>query len=192
MTDSKVETMTLPAQQAETSGSEVKKHFDEIFLEHWPRIYSILARLLGDSSEAEDLALETFMRLYQSAETGQKGFNLGGWLYRVAYHLGLNAIRSRQRRRQYELTSGMQVIFESNTDGPAEVYAAEETREALQRVLAEMNPRQSQLLMLRYSGMSYQEVAEVLGVSATSIGPLLVRAESEFEKRYRSIFPEGG
>jgi DNA-directed RNA polymerase specialized sigma24 family protein len=40
--------------------------------------------------------------------------------------------------------------------------------------------------------MAYQEIALVMGVSPTSVGPLLTRAESEFEKRFRSVYPEGG
>ena len=52
--------------------------------------------------------------------------------------------------------------------------------------------RQAQLLILRSSGQSYQEIAASLGVSVTSIGTLLNRAEAEFEKRYRAAYPEGG
>ena len=50
-----------------------------------------------------------------------------------------------------------------------------------------MNERQSQLLMMRYSGLSYKEIAGILGLSPTSIGPLLVRAEREFEECYRAL-----
>ncbi len=53
-----------------------------------------------------------------------------------------------------------------------------------------MNERQSQLLILRYSGLSYKEIAGSLGLSPTSIGPLLVRAEREFEECYRALAQE--
>jgi RNA polymerase sigma-70 factor (ECF subfamily) len=192
MVETKVIAMTSLTQRADISASEVKIRFEDIFLENWPKVYRFLARLIGDSAEAEDLALETFLRLYQSAESDGKYFNVGGWLYRVAYHKGLNAIRSRQRRREYELTSGVQDILEQNSDNPAETYAAKEAQQASRQVLARMNPRQSQILVLRHSGLSYQEIAEIMGVSTTSIGPLLTRAEREFEKRYRSVYPEGG
>lgn len=192
MTDIKVIPMTLLTQRTEISANELKNRFDDIFLEHWPRVCNFLARLLGDRAEAEDLALEAFMRLYRSADAPNRDFNVGGWLYRVAYRMGLNAIRSRQRRHEYEISSGMQDIFEHNGDGPAETYAAKEAQQASREVLAGMNSRQSEILVLRYSGMSYQEIADIMGVSTTSIGPLLTRAEREFEKRYRSVYPEGG
>jgi len=193
MTDSKVISMTSPTQRAGTSTWEIKRRFDDIFLEHYPRIHGFLTRLLGDHAEAEDLALETFLRLYdQSENLNQKDFNVAGWLHRVSHNLGLNAIRSRKRRQQYELASGMQTLLSTAADSPAEAYDVEEARQSLRQVLAQMPLRQSQLLVMRYSGLSYQEIATVLGVSPTSSGPLLARAEAEFEKRYRSTMEEGG
>ena len=58
------------------------------------------------------------------------------------------------------------------------------------QVLAQMDARQSQLLVLRYSGMAYKDIAAALNLSSTSIGPLLVRAEREFERRYRNLARE--
>ncbi len=57
----------------------------------------------------------------------------------------------------------------------------------VREALARMKPAQAQLLILRHSGLSYQELAEALGVKASSIGTLLARAEAEFEKRYREL-----
>ena len=62
--------------------------FETIFLENWPRVYGLLFRLVGDQAEAEDLALETFMRLYQRPPVNNPALNLGGWLHRVAVNLG--------------------------------------------------------------------------------------------------------
>jgi RNA polymerase sigma-70 factor (ECF subfamily) len=81
-------------------------------------------------------------------------------------------------------------LGEGQADGPQEIFAAAEERRTARQVLADMNPRQSQLLVMRYSGMAYKEIAAALDLSPTSIGPLLVRAEREFEKRYRSLQEE--
>jgi RNA polymerase sigma-70 factor (ECF subfamily) len=56
--------------------------------------------------------------------------------------------------------------------------------------LAQMNPRQSQLLVMRYSGLAYKDIASALNLSPTSIGPLLLRAEREFEKQYHTLVQE--
>jgi transcriptional regulator len=53
-----------------------------------------------------------------------------------------------------------------------------------------MNERQSQLLVMRYTGSSYKEIAETLKLAPASIGPLLLRPEREFEKQYRALTQE--
>jgi RNA polymerase sigma-70 factor (ECF subfamily) len=156
-----------------------------VFLEQYPRVYQVLVRLVGDSAEAEDLALETFWRLHQSPPDSKRAHNLGGWLYRVATNLGLNALRARKRRARYELEAGQDIYAPRTRDDPENAYAFEEKRAQVRQVLALMDERQAQLLLMRHSGMAYDELAAALGVSPNSIGTLLVRAEREFERRWR-------
>jgi RNA polymerase sigma-70 factor, ECF subfamily len=158
--------------------------FDAVFLEHWQPICRVLARLVGDPAEAEDLALETFWQLYRRPPSNDHAQNVGGWLYRVATNLGLNALRARKRRTRHEEQAGQQEIEKSTVDALDRVTVEEEQRR-VREVLATMEARQAQLLLLRHSGMAYAQVATALGVSVHSIGTLLARAEREFEKRYR-------
>ena len=172
--------------QAESNASG----FEALFMEHWAFVYRILYRMLGDPSEAEDLALETFVRLHQRYPPRESEFNIGGWLYRVATNLGLHSIRSWKRRERYEITAGKYALEETEEDSPAAVMARNEERRMARLALAKMNERQSQLLLMRYAGSSYKEIAETLNLAPTSIGPLLVRAEREFEKHYRALTQE--
>ena len=164
------------------------EEFETLFMEHWAPVYRLLQRLVGDPSEAEDLALETFLRLYRHHPQYEDGFNLGGWLHRVATNLGLHSIRSWKRREHYEMTAGK---YDLDDEPPTEILVQQEEEHRLARVvLAQMNERQSQLLILRYSGLAYKEIAHALNLAPTSIGPLLIRAEREFEKRYRALAQE--
>src|ERR1051325_8964864 len=114
-------------------------------MEHWARVYRLLCRLVGDPAEAEDLALETFLRLYRHHPGQEDGFNSGGWLHRVATNLGLHSIRSWKRREHYETTAGRYAL---NEDPPAEVLVQHEVDHRMVRLaLAQMNERQSQLLI---------------------------------------------
>ncbi len=164
--------------------------FEELFDRHWGGIYRVLCRLVGDPDEAEDLALETFFRLYQRFPPAARDFNFGGWLYRVATNLGLRSLRSARRRQQYELQAGKDALDEAPENRPAQILASEEERRVARYVLAQMNVRQAQLLWLRYAGLPYKEIAVALQLSPASIGPLLIRAEREFEKRYRALTQE--
>jgi len=164
--------------------------FEALFLEHWTSVYRILQRLVGDPEEAEDLALEAFLRLYRNNQKQPEVQNAGGWLYQVATRLGLNSIRDWKRREQYELTAGRFALEETAQLSPADILAQEEEHQQVRLVLARMNERQSQLLILRHSGFSYKEIASALNLAPASIGPLLVRAEREFGKKYRALVQE--
>ena len=182
----KREAGTIESARSETDSSD----FEALFVEHWPQVYRLLCRLVGDPAEAEDLALETFFRLYQRSPSPQREFNLIGWLRRVATNLGLQSIRSFKRRESYELAAGKGALEELPDNQPAEIMAHEEERHLARQALARMDKRRAQLLILRYSGFAYKEIASTLGLSPSSIGPLLLRAEREFEKQYRLLTEE--
>lgn len=181
----------LKTEIAETARAEPGSlRFEALFLEHWASVYRVLRRLVGDPEEAEDLALEAFLRLYRHNQKKREVQNPGGWLYRVATRLGLNSIRDWKRREQYELTAGRYALEETARLSPADILAQKEERRQVRLVLAGMKERQSQLLILRYSGFSYKEIASALNLAPASIGPLLVRAEREFAKQYRALVQE--
>jgi RNA polymerase sigma-70 factor (ECF subfamily) len=169
------------------SSDSVSTAFESAFKEHWARVYRLLYRLVGDPAEAEDLALETFVRLYQRYPPRDDEFNLGGWLHRVATNLGLQSIRNWKRRERYEMTAGKYALEEVPETQPAQILAQAEERRLVRLALSRMNERQSRLLIMRHAGSSYKEIAEALELAPTSIGPLLVRAEREFAKQYRAL-----
>ncbi len=181
-----VKTASVEIRANDLTAASADRSFQELFLEHWTGVYQLLVRMIGDPAEAEDLALETFYRLYKTPPAKGEGSNLRGWLYRVATNLGLHSIRSEQRRQRYELEAGKYVLEASAPERPPEVLENKEANHLVRLTLSQMKPRQAELLILRYSGMEYKEIARALGLAPTSIGPLLLRAEREFAKKYRS------
>lgn len=174
---------------SEISSAE-RASFESLFHEYWTPVYRLLMRLVIDPAEAEDLALETFFRLYQRRPRPEEEFNTRGWLQRVATNLGLQSIRSFRRRERYEMNAGRNALEEASENRPAEIFARDEDHRCARLALAQMNPRQAELLIMRYSGMAYKEIAAALNLSPTSIGPLLLRAERDFEKHYRALVEE--
>lgn len=165
----------LPARDAETE-------FEQVFAQHYARVYGVLVRLVGERAEAEDLAVEAFWRLWQRAPA--RWDNLGGWLYRVAVRLGYNALRAARRRAGYEVTAGRDALEQAAPPDPALAVEQAQERARVRAVLARLPARSAQLLSLRHSGLSYQEIAAALELAPGSIGTLLARAEAEFEKLY--------
>ncbi len=164
--------------------------FDDFFLEHWTMVYHWLLRMTGDPDEAQDIALETFYRFYLHPPKPGEGSNLKGWLYRVSTRLGLHAIRSQKRRRFYEQAAAREALGDPHMDQPPEILDGRQASETARLALGRLPPRQAELLSLRYSGMTYRDIAQTLGLAPTSIGPLLLRAEREFAKIYRSLSRE--
>jgi RNA polymerase sigma-70 factor (ECF subfamily) len=151
---------------------------------YWSKVCGTLYNLVGDWDEAEDLALEVFCRLHKQPPAEMS--KVASWLYRVATNIGLNAIRARKRRTKYEEAAGALRVQRTTPVTPDLEVERREDRRRVQTVLAEMRPRYAQLLILRYLGLSYKELAGVLDVATGSVGTLLARAEKEFEERYRA------
>ncbi len=173
--------------QTRTSGAP---SFEHTFENNWPAIYRYLLRMVGDPAEAEDLALETFYRLYRRGDKPDPAFNTGGWLRRVALNLGLQSIRSFRRRLGREVDAARVEAEHKENGGPLQILTEREEHESARAALALLNPRQSQILLMRYSGSSYKEIAQALHLSPTSIGPLLLRAEREFARQFRALSQE--
>jgi RNA polymerase sigma factor (sigma-70 family) len=160
-----------------------RARFDALFREHYPRVVAMLARLTGDRGQAEEIAADTFCKL--SARDSDRDEQLTPWLYRVATNAGLDALRMNARRRQREQTAHVESLRLASSNCALESLLREERRVRVQMVLAELKPRDAQILLLRAEGMAYRELAETVGVQASSIGTLLARAEAEFERKFR-------
>jgi RNA polymerase sigma-70 factor (ECF subfamily) len=173
------------AVQAKSKAPEFENAFEALFQQHWNRLCAVLFRIVGDPDEAQDLALEAFVQLYRRPPRDDR--NLGGWLYRVATNLGLNALRARKRRQQYEQQAGVLALENEPPEDPAMAVERAQERERVRATLSEMKTRSAQVLLLRHSGLSYAEIAAAVGVSPGSVGKLLARAEREFERKFTKL-----
>ena len=173
-----------------TFGDNSLEHWDEsefrvVFLRHYARIVTVLLRLIGDLPHAEEIANDAFWRLYrQPALQGED--NVGGWLYRTATNLGIDALRASGRRRRYEEAAAE--TPKKDSGGPLDDVLRDERCRRVRAVLASIKPAQAQLLVLRSSGFSYKELAIALDVKMSGIGTMLNRAEEEFRKRYLALY----
>jgi DNA-directed RNA polymerase specialized sigma24 family protein len=80
-------------------------------------------------------------------------------------------------------------VEERTVAGPLDDLLREEKCRRVRSILASIKPAQAQLLILRNSGLSYKELADVLDVKMSGIGTMLIRAEEEFRNRYLALHP---
>lgn len=163
--------------------------FEEAFRRHYPAVYRVLLRLTGSPEEAEDLAQEVFLRLHQRplAIEADGEVNLAGWLYRVASNTGFNALRSRKRgwRRALHWWK-LERPLSGEVASPAREAERQEQVDEVRQALLKLKERDRTALILRYSGVSYAEIAAALGIKPSSVGTTLVRAERALRSAYQA------
>ena len=151
--------------------------FEAFFHSEYERIARAMARVTGDYGRAEDLAAEAFWKLWRTPQA--HGENAGGWLYRTAVRLGLNDLRSHRRRSRYEaLPTVSQGRRLPRRPTPPKRNASRSAR--FWRCCGRERPN----VMLRASGLSYEEVAAALELNPASVGTLVGRAQQAFRKEY--------
>jgi RNA polymerase sigma-70 factor (ECF subfamily) len=179
-----------PATAGESGNARIAARVEALFRQHYGRMVGMLARLTGDRSHSEEIASDVFHKLSQRPALLASGDDLAAWIYRVATNAGLDALRTNSRRRQREEAAAGDAVRLAGQPNALDQLLAEERAARVRCVLESLKPRDGQLLLLRSSGLAYRELAETLGIEPGSVGRLLARAETEFERRFRARYGE--
>jgi RNA polymerase sigma factor (sigma-70 family) len=166
-----------------TSANDGQLDLEDVFRSQYYRIARVIAGVIRDHARAEELAVEVFLKWSRHPSAQGKGTD--GWLYRTAIRMALNELRRETRRNRYESLFGLVSLRTVKlSPSPEEIRAAKEEEEQVRVVLNSIKRRDAELLLLRSSGLSYDELADTLGLNQASIGTLLNRAEQTFRKEY--------
>lgn len=159
--------------------------FEALFRRYYPTVYRAVYHLVASREEAEDLAQEALLVLYrQPPRLSEAGDSLAAWLCRVALNRGYNNLRATRRARQRAERFGQGASVGSDSHDPHTAAVRAEEQSHVRATLDQLAPRQRQLLLLRYAGLSYAEIAAALGIAPGSVGTLLARAERAFASAY--------
>lgn len=165
------------------SGRWVEAEFEAIFREHYGRIVRVTRRVLQRDSEAEEICAEVFLRLYASGPGVAADGLVGAWLYRTATRASIDALRAK-RRRGTEVEGEAVIQSEDPSEGPLALLLRQERIGEVRDVLAKLKVEKAQLLLLHQSGLTYQEIAQIMEMNVRSVGTKLSRAEAEFSQLY--------
>lgn len=157
--------------------------FEELFIRHYPRVYQVVIRIVGNHEDAEELAVDAFMQLYRQRLDPDRGVNLSGWLYRTATNAAFNRLRSRRRRRGWLERLATSLRGERpSTDDPADVVGGQVEADEVRRALGALPERQRNALALRAAGLKYAEIAEAIDVAPSSVGTIIARGERQLRE----------
>ncbi len=156
-----------------------EERFREDFAQLFASLFRYLDRLSGDPALAADIAQETLLRLYQR---GSMPDNLRAWLAAVAHNLLRNQRRQGKRRQWLLAARPVALVLADPAPSPDAALEAVECRDRVRAALDSLTLRDRQLLLLRYEGYSYRELAAALHLAEASVGTLLARAKEAFRR----------
>jgi RNA polymerase sigma-70 factor, ECF subfamily len=141
--------------------------FEQLAGAHADRLFAVLLRLLGDRSEAEDVAQEVMLRAWQGIARFEGRSDFFTWLYRIAVNEANRSLEKRSRRSaSVSIDAEVSQLPASRQEEPPRQAENRELRTALDRALADLPPPQRTAIVLRdVEGLSTREAAEIAGVS---------------------------
>jgi RNA polymerase sigma-70 factor (ECF subfamily) len=141
-------------------------------------VYNLTYRMLGDPTEAEDAAQETFLRAYTKLATYQPGRKFVNWLLSIASHHCIDRLRRKNRAPQLSLDGPLPPLWlASDAPQPEQVVNKKQAREEVRQVLDTLPPDYRAAIVLRYwYDLSYEEIAEATDSTESAIKSRLHRA----------------
>ena len=163
------------------------------------RVLGLCSRLLNHPQNAEDVAQDVFFQVYRSSGTFRHDCRISTWIYRIAVNRCRNFNRDNRKFGQWgELRRGLENedwtgpgFVAPDGDDPASAWTVNETRTLIRKAVASLPEKQKAMLILhKFEGRSYQEIAEIMEVSLPAVESCLHRAKRNLQKKLAPLFPE--
>lgn len=163
-------------------------------------VYTIAVRIVGDESDAEDVAQETFVRAYRALPRFRGDAKFSSWLYRIATNRALTHLKRRRRRvAAMDIQSGPGVEAEASrvdcspSEGPDQLVIGEEFRRRVRLAVIRLPEQYRVVVTLFYlEERSYKEVAETLGIPMGTLKTHLHRARALLREALAGSDLDGG
>ena len=173
--------------------------FRELIERHQRSVIGTIYRSIGDAWEAEDLAQRVFVQVYRSAPRYQPTAKFTTWLFTIVHNTVLNEHRRRSRHaaesieamselREGEEGGGWQ-FADSRAADPGRAAAERELRERIQEAIQRLpDAQRTAVILCRFEGLAYEEIAQVLKCSVPAVKSLLHRAREALKEQLRGYY----
>lgn len=169
------------------------KAFEQLVEKHQAKVIGTVAKMIGDVGDAEDIAQQVFVRVWNSSSRYEPSARFTTWLFTITRNLAFNELRRRKRRpsavqESSELGEGTYQVPDSRTKLPSHYLEEEETGAAIQRAIDALPQMQRMAVILRrYQDVSYEEIGKVLDLSVPAVKSVLFRARTELRERLKDF-----
>jgi RNA polymerase sigma-70 factor (ECF subfamily) len=155
----------------------------DLYREFAPAIFRFCRRAMPTREDAEDATMEIFMKLRDKLEQYDQTRSFTAWLYKVAANHCWDMLRRRKLRQDKETEDVTEIPLECPEPNQLEKLIEERTSEEVRKALDKLGVRARMALVMRYySDMSYDEIADALGVRRAFVGVVLLRARHELRQ----------
>jgi len=155
----------------------------DLYREYAPAIFRFCRRAMPTREDAEDATMEIFMKLRGKLMQYDQSRSFTAWLYKVAANHCWDMLRRRRVRQDKETEDVTEIPLEAPEPNQLEKLIEERTSEEVRRALDKLGLRARMALVMRYySDMSYDEIADALGVRRAFVGVVLLRARHELRQ----------
>lgn len=152
------------------------------------KVLGLCSHLLDSPQNGEDVAQEVFLQVYKSSGKFRHDCLVSTWIYRIA----INRCRNFKRDNRKFSRWGEQALGASAAEDPESAWKENETRELIRKAIASLPEKQKAMLILhKFEGHSYKEIAEILDVSLPSVESCLHRAKINLQKKLAPQFLKG-
>jgi len=174
--------------------------FEELVQKYKHPIVNVIFRMLHDLDEAEDLAQNVFVRVFQSAGRYEVSAKFSTWIFTIARNLCLNEIRRRGRHPAQSLESSQEESEEhaprqypdGKTFSPPQAFLQKELEQKIQQALGELPEKQRLAIALcQEDELSYEEIARVLGCSLPATKSLIHRGRETLKAKLKPYLRSG-
>jgi len=164
------------------------------------RIYGIVVGMIRDREEAWDLTQEVFVKVYRHLGSFEGNSSLYTWMYRITVNLSIDYIRKRKgvgleyddARRHDKGPVGLDAPVGKPADTPPQRLLREELVGKVNQALERLSPKHKQIVILReLEGLSYQEIADVLGISIGTVMSRLFHARRNMQRILEKYLERG-
>jgi len=164
-------------------GTGDEQAFEELIERHQNAVIGTVAKMLGNSSDAEDIAQQVFIRLWKSAPRYQPTAKFTTFLFTIARNLVFNESRRRSRKKEYSMDEREDDFHLQTPDtqnvSPAQGMLHAELQKSVDQAIAALPEKQRLAVILRrYEGMPYDEIGRVLELSIPAVKSQLFRARN--------------
>jgi RNA polymerase sigma-70 factor, ECF subfamily len=169
--------------------------FRQLVERHQKAVIGTVAKMLGNPSEAEDIAQQVFLRIWRHAKRYRPEAKFTTYLFTITRNLVFNESRRRSRKKEVssdEREENSHQLIAANPDRQPDTELLQaELQSAVDAAIAALPETQRMAVVLRrYEQLSYEEIAEVLGLSVSAIKSLLFRARTALREALSGYLAE--